>query len=133
MDCIVTCSNRIEGAIHITACTDTTITGSCHQLRIHETKKLRCHVKVGSGPILEDSSDIFFYAAPGDSVIHETKDFNWFRSEPSPNFEIIEKALSDVPEVKQESRSDDSANAAPQHNESLVGTCQEDEDDEDEL
>lgn len=92
-DCTVTCTTQIEGAIHISSCTASTITASCRQLRIHETNNLRCKVTVGSGPIIEDSSNVTFYAPCGDTVIRETKDFNWFRSEPSPNFEIIELEL----------------------------------------
>lgn len=35
-------------------------------------------------------------------MIRETKDFNWFRSEPSPNFEIIEQELVCIDESRQE-------------------------------
>lgn len=102
VDCTLTCTTEVDGAIHVSSCSASTITASCRQLRIHETNNLRCMVAVRSGPIIEDSSNITFYAPPGDTVIRETKDFNWFRSEPSPNFEIIEQELACVLKSRQE-------------------------------
>jgi Tubulin binding cofactor C len=128
VNCNVTCSLRIEGAIHITSCIDTIVTGSCHQLRIHESKNLQCHINSGSGPILEDSSSITFYAAPGDDVIREIKDFNWFRSEPSPNFVVIEEEVTMAQEEKKESRVQNST--SPQSEELELTSCDDTEDDE---
>lgn len=129
VSCKVTCSLRIDGAIHITSCTDTIISGSCHQLRIHDSKGLLCHITAGSGPILEDSSRITFYAAPGDNMICETKDFNWFRSEPSPNFVVVEEEVSMAQTEKEEMQVQNSA--VPQIENSLKGTsCDEEHDDE---
>jgi hypothetical protein len=90
---------------------------------------------VASGPILEDSSTVTFYASPGDTVIRETKDFNWFRSEPSPNFEIVEQELTHLEEPRQECRLPVVEHlAVPRHNLSLLETrCDYVDDDDDEL
>jgi hypothetical protein len=83
----------------------------------------------GSGPILENSSNITFYAAPGDHAIRETKDFNWFQSEPSPNFVVVEEDVTRAQADRKYSHVQNSA--APQPDNFLEGTsCDEDEDDE---
>lgn len=141
VDCTVTCKNRIDGAVHVTGCIDTSIrVSSCHQLRIHDCQKLQCQVQVGSGPILEDSSGVTFVTAPGDETMKEVKDFNWFRSEPSPNYEVIEQeSLVGVPmEVNSESQSSDGNNAKATGHESPVSVASSskreiEEDDDDEL
>ena len=137
IDCTVTCTSQIDGAIHITSCAGSTISASCRQLRIHETTNLRCYVTAASGPILEDSSKITFYASPDDTVIRETKDFNWFRSEPSPNFEIVSQELTHVNEPRQAYRSVAEQPAAPRHDRTHLETrCDDmdnDDDDDNEL
>jgi hypothetical protein len=48
-------------------------------------------VTTNSGPILEDSTGIVFHASSSDKYLCETKDFNWFQKDASPNFVIITK------------------------------------------
>jgi len=137
VDCKITCSNRIDGAVHVTNCTDTTVrVSSCHQLRIHDSQRLEFHVQVGSGPILEDSSVVTFVSAPGDAMMKEIKDFNWFRSEPSPNFEVIEKEPAPLEEVNKEGPDAYAQTSALFGLETAVVSVekeQEDEEDDDEL
>jgi hypothetical protein len=136
VECTITCTNRIDGAVHVTGCTDTTIGASCHQLRIHDCDQLEFQVQVGSGPILEDSSGITFVSNPGDAMMKEIKDFNWFRSEPSPNFQVIER---EAPKVDMEERaSADASKSTSADPEAIMIAVERDEegeedDDDDEL
>lgn len=87
----VVISQPIEGAIHITGCDHLELKGSCHQLRLHECKNLQCRVQVGSGPILEDCTDIVFFASSDNNLLRDTKDFSWLRNGvPSPNYFIVD-------------------------------------------
>ena len=61
-------------------------------------------------------------------MIREIKDFNWFRSEPSPNFVVIEQEVTMAHEEKNGSRLQNSA--SPQRLNSLEGTSCDDEEDE---
>jgi len=82
---------RVDGALHITNCTDTTIHGSSQQLRIHESSNLQFYrFCVDTGAILEDSTDICFFTSGDDTtLLTQTKDFDWFRiDKPSPNFRV---------------------------------------------
>jgi hypothetical protein len=115
----VVISQPIEGAIHITGCDHLELTASCHQLRLHESKNLRCHVQVGSGPILEDCTEIVFFASSDSDLVRDTKDFNWLRNGvPSPNYFIVD-------DVKNGADDEDSGNSVGEeiHESSIpVGT-----------
>jgi hypothetical protein len=67
---------------------------TCHQLRMHESKDLKCHVKVGTGPILEDCTGIILHASGEENdLTYDAKDFNWLRNRvPSPNFCIVKES-----------------------------------------
>ena len=87
-------SQKVESAIHVSCCGHLELTASCHQLRLHESHHLQCHVKVGSGPILEGCSDILFFASSGTDLVRDTKDFNWLRNGvPSPNYSIVDTRI----------------------------------------
>lgn len=59
---------------------------------MHDSRALKCRVTVGSGPILEDCTDILFYASSKNDMVHDAKDFNWLRNGvPSPNFCIVKE------------------------------------------
>jgi len=127
--------NRIEGAIHITDCNETTINGSSHQLRIHESAGLQFHFKVDTAPILEDSTDICFFANSRDTTLCQAKDFDWFRTDkPSPNFrvEVILELIQPNNINKGQSHSEGNNKSKLQIS---AGTCQtsEEESDEDEI
>ena len=90
--CTIQAVNEIDGAIHVTACHHVKLQATCHQLRMHESNALELHVQVGSGPILEDCTDIVFYACGGSNdLVYDAKDFNWLRNGvPSPNFRVVQ-------------------------------------------
>jgi len=93
-NCTINIDKRVDGAIHVTSCNDSSIYGASHQLRIHESAGLEFHVHVDTGPILEESTNICFFAGLGDNILCEAKDFEWFRSDkPSPNFRIVEEPV----------------------------------------
>ena len=93
--CHVVVSQGVEGAIHVSSCGHLELVASCHQLRLHESQYLKCHVKVGSGPILEGCSNILFFASSKTDLVRDTKDFNWLRNGvPSPNYSIVDAMIS---------------------------------------
>jgi len=93
---VIRVAKSVEGAVHVTACHELELYAACHQLRMHESTILKCHVTVGSGPILEDCSGIVFYAANTEDVVYDAKDFNWLRNGvPSPNFSIIKESMNE--------------------------------------
>ena len=95
-NCIIHITNTIDGAIHVTACEEMILYATCHQLRLHESAHLQCHVKVGSGPILEECTDIILYAYHESDLVYDAKDFNWLRNGiPSPNFRIVKESNDD--------------------------------------
>ena len=99
----------------MTACKELKLYATCHQLRIHESNALKCHVSVGSGPILEDCNSIVFYASNPHDLVYDTKDFNWLRNGvPSPNFCIKEHKMD-------AERAGEEKNATSQGNESKIG------------
>ena len=84
----------------MTACRGLELYATCHQLRMHESNTLDCYVTVGSGPILEDCTNIVFRASRKDDLVYDAKDFNWLRNGiPSPNFCVVEEIL-DAKETK---------------------------------
>lgn len=92
-NCVIHITNTIDGAIHVTACQEMILNATCHQLRMHESTHLECHVMVGSGPILEDCTDIIFFACQESDLVYDAKDFNWLRNGvPSPNFRIVKES-----------------------------------------
>jgi hypothetical protein len=92
---VVVGSGIIEGAVHVTACRNVQLYLKCHQLRLHDSTDLHCHVFVVAPPVLEDSSGIVFYTLSEEdnsAAIRDAKDFNWLRNGiPSPNFSIVEE------------------------------------------
>lgn len=114
-DSIVRVVNAIGGAVHVTACQDLELFASSHQLRMHESSSLKCHVSVGSGPILEDCTGIVFYVSANKSngdFVYDAKDFNWLRNGlPSPNFCLVQEE-----KVEFVSKADDEPRVESVHN-----------------
>jgi len=91
-NCHVVILLPVEGAVHVTDCGQLVLTASCHQLRLHESRELQCHVMVGTSPILENCTDVVFYASSENDFVRDAKDFNWLRNGvPSPNFSIVDE------------------------------------------
>jgi len=92
-DCTVRITPPVLGAVHVTSCLRLHLHMSSHQLRLHDSTYLHCHASVGSGPILEDCSNIVFHYDPTDkeNQIRDAKDFNWLKNGvQSPNYTILE-------------------------------------------
>jgi hypothetical protein len=88
---IVRVPNKVDGAVHVTACHKTSLWCHSQQLRLHESTHLQCHSTVSAGAILEDCNRIVFFVG-GDKSALDVKDFNWLkRGVPSPNYSIEEE------------------------------------------
>ena len=90
------CKVEIEHAISsvfIENCNDCEFLVKCHQLRIHESHNCRMKVDVQSQVCLENSDGFEFgwYNSPDQTnQWRMINDFSWLKSEPSPNFKLVE-------------------------------------------
>ncbi|CUS08481.1 unnamed protein product [Tuber aestivum] len=91
-------SNAINGPIHLTSLSNTTILVACRQLRMHDAKNVDVYLLCSSRPIIEDCSGVRF--APLDAHLggewesvnnlwDQVDDFKWLKSEHSPNWEVM--------------------------------------------
>lgn len=93
---------EVSGAAHVTGCCQSSISISCHQLRIHQSSDSSFCVNVKTQPIVEDVRNIQFapynfsypgqIPATGESLWDQVRDFKWLKSEPSPNWSILPEA-----------------------------------------
>eukprot|EP01083_Nonionella_stella_P085790 238013_1 len=105
----------VSGSCHIERCSNSTFILASRQIRIHEATNCDFYLRVSSDPIIEHSSGVrvapYIFRYEGldghlkDSGLLETpdrwsevKDFNWLRSQQSPNWSIIPETerLKDV-------------------------------------
>lgn len=98
--CLVICG-RVNGAAHLTNMTNCIIVVSSRQFRLHDSKNCDIYLSTSSRPIMENSSEIRFAPLPeiystggdgaGDEQWDQVDDFNWHRSEASPNWSFLPK------------------------------------------
>ena len=91
-NCTVRLLQVVHGAIHVIDCHNTSLWSTSHQLRLHDSSNLSCHVTVSAGAIVEDCTNLVFYAA---TTSLDVKDFNWLKSGiSSPNYKIEPEATA---------------------------------------
>jgi len=91
---------NVTGSVHITECSNCTIVLRCKQLRIHKTTDTNFYISVSSSPIIEHSSRVQFAPLVSESSgpWDQIKDFQWLRSEKSPNWSLIPEEERKIPE-----------------------------------
>ncbi|KAK2744002.1 hypothetical protein FQN57_004455 [Myotisia sp. PD_48] len=96
---VVICGH-VNGAAHITAVDHSVIVVQCHQFRMHDCKNVDVFLHCSSKPIIEGCSNIRFSSIPphyveddaasqNPNMWSEVQDFNWLKSEHSPNWSIL--------------------------------------------
>ncbi|KAF2764301.1 putative tubulin-specific chaperone c [Teratosphaeria nubilosa] len=99
-DSLIICG-RVSGPIHLTGVTNSVILVASRQFRMHESHNTHVYLQTSSRPIIEDCTGIAFaplpqqYAAGGDGQGQaeewkEVDDFKWLKSEPSPNWRVLQ-------------------------------------------
>jgi len=85
----------VAGAVHVTHCEESSVSLSCHQLRIHQSRASVFYVDARTPPIVEDVQDLAFapynFTYPGCQPVEgnmwrQVKDFKWLKTEHSPNW-----------------------------------------------
>jgi len=98
---LVLCGH-VDGAIHLTDISNSIIVVASRQFRMHESRDCDIYLLTSSRPIIEDCHNIRFAPLP---ALHQSQadadienqwqsvdDFKWLRSEPSPNWSILEES-----------------------------------------
>ncbi|KAK5125254.1 hypothetical protein LTR85_000930 [Meristemomyces frigidus] len=91
---------HVSGAIHLTNIANSVIVVASRQFRMHESHNCDVYLLTTSRPIIEDCSAVHFTPLPDQYVTNEEKelenqwnqvdDFKWLRSEPSPNWSVLD-------------------------------------------
>ncbi|CAZ85520.1 unnamed protein product [Tuber melanosporum] len=91
-------SGAINGPIHLTSLSNTTVLVACQQFRMHDSKNLDVYLLCSSRPIIEDCSGIRFAPLDVDAggewesvknLWDQVDDFKWLKSGHSPNWEVM--------------------------------------------
>ncbi|KAJ5357627.1 hypothetical protein N7541_004785 [Penicillium brevicompactum] len=92
---------QVNGPAHVTGVERSVMVVSCRQFRMHNCSNVDVYLSCSSNPIIEDCSNIRFgripkaYALRHDRPDHEDRwsqveDFKWIKTEPSPNWSLID-------------------------------------------
>ncbi|EME77628.1 uncharacterized protein MYCFIDRAFT_45021 [Pseudocercospora fijiensis CIRAD86] len=91
---------HVSGAAHITNVKDSVILVTSRQFRMHDSSNCDVYLLTSSRPIIENCSSIRFTPLPKaymlesdkdiDNQWHKVDDFNWLRTEQSPNWSTLE-------------------------------------------
>ncbi|RPA95151.1 TBCC-domain-containing protein [Choiromyces venosus 120613-1] len=93
-------SGAINGPIHITSLSNTTILIACRQFRMHDANNVDVYLLCSSRPIIEDCSGVRFAPLDVDvggewrsvrNLWDQVDDFKWLKSGHSPNWEVMEE------------------------------------------
>ncbi|KAH7094935.1 tubulin-specific chaperone-like protein c [Paraphoma chrysanthemicola] len=100
-DSLIICG-QVAGAIHITNVQKTVLVISCRQFRMHGSKNVDVYLHSSSRPIIEDCEMVRFAPMPAALQTSENAqaanqwdqidDFKWLKTEPSPNFSILDES-----------------------------------------
>lgn len=98
---LIVCGH-VNGPAHLTNVSNSIIVVACRQFRMHESRNCDVYVLTASGPIIEDCAGIRFAPLPDHYMTDEDRqvankwqhvqDFKWLRSEPSPNWGLLEES-----------------------------------------
>ncbi|RGP78086.1 putative tubulin folding cofactor c [Fusarium longipes] len=90
---------RVNGAVHITGVSDSTIVVVARQVRIHECSNVDIYLHCGSHPIIEDCSGMRFAPLPDpyrteaeepdENQWDQVDDFKWLKAGHSPNWTTL--------------------------------------------
>ncbi|KAK3708176.1 hypothetical protein LTR37_011680 [Vermiconidia calcicola] len=96
---LIVCGH-VNGAAHLTKVSNSVIVVASRQFRMHESHNCDVYLLTTSRPIIEDCSGIRFAPLPEtymtesdrqvDNQWQQVDDFKWLRSEPSPNWSVLE-------------------------------------------
>ncbi|PSR75827.1 tubulin-specific chaperone C [Coniella lustricola] len=92
-------AGRVAGPAHITGVKDAVLVVNARQVRIHECENVSVYLWAGSRPIIEDCTGMRFAEIPAQYLTsdqepstnqwNQVDDFNWLKSEASPNWRAI--------------------------------------------
>lgn len=95
---LIVCGH-VSGAAHLTKVTNSIIVVASRQFRMHESKNCDVYLRTSSRPIIEDCEGIRFAPLPEafeaeaevgkENLWNEVDDFNWLKSEASPNWRAM--------------------------------------------
>ncbi|KAM0561761.1 hypothetical protein ACHAPJ_002930 [Fusarium lateritium] len=90
---------RVNGPVHITGVSDSTIVVVARQVRIHECSNVNIYLHCGSHPIIEDCSGMRFAPLPAvytteadeptENQWDQVDDFKWLKAGHSPNWTTL--------------------------------------------
>ena len=93
---------HVNGAAHVTNVSNSVIVVASQQFRIHESQNCDVYLLTPSRPIIDDSTRIRFAPLPEKYMNEADKDvenqwqnvddFKWLRSEPSPNWSVLDES-----------------------------------------
>lgn len=96
---LIVCGH-VNGAAHLTNVSKSVIVVSSRQFRMHDSHNCDVYLLTTSRPIIEDCSNIRFAPLPEEYVTdadrqvenqwQQVDDFKWLRSEPSPNWSVLD-------------------------------------------
>ncbi|KAK4540900.1 hypothetical protein LTR36_008842 [Oleoguttula mirabilis] len=91
---------HVSGAVHLTNVSNSVIVVASRQFRMHESHNCDVYLLTTSRPIIEDCSAIHFAPLPDQYLTdgekeaknqwNQVDDFKWLRSEPSPNWRVLD-------------------------------------------
>ena len=97
---LIVCGH-VNGAAHLTNVSNSVVVVASRQFRMHESRNCDVYLLTTSRPIIEDCSRIRFaplpetYMTEADRQIENqwqnVDDFKWLRSEPSPNWSVLDE------------------------------------------
>lgn len=98
---IIVC-HTISGSLYCELVSNTLISASCRQLRIHHTHRAHFYAQVESNAIIEDSNQVAFGPFPflDGCAVPKVDDFNWLQRTQSPNWKYIDSTL-DWPQCRE--------------------------------
>ncbi|KAJ3501525.1 hypothetical protein NM208_g16916 [Fusarium decemcellulare] len=92
-------AGRVNGPVHITGVSDSTIVVVARQVRIHECSNVDIYLHCGTHPIIEDCSGMRFAPLPSTYVTEaeestenqwdQVDDFKWLKAGHSPNWTTV--------------------------------------------
>lgn len=90
-DSLLLLGNTVNGPVHLTHITNTTIVLSCQQFRIHAGKNVDIYLNCSSRPVIEDCENIRFapYGLAEGNLWNKVGDFKWLRQEASPHWSVL--------------------------------------------
>lgn len=107
-DSLIICGH-VNGAAHLTNVSNAVIVVASRQFRMHESRNCDVYLLTTSRPIIEDCSGIRFAPLPDiymsdndrqtENQWQQVDDFKWLRSEPSPNWSILDEQRRVKPDV----------------------------------